>query len=66
MRTDLSLTSRSQEIPQAPNKAEQPPSLWQGLEGARQQQLAQCLATLLWRMHCATLTGTEESEHEPS
>ncbi len=65
MRTDLSLPLRSQEIPQAPKRAEQP-SLWQGLEAARQQQLAQCLATLLWRMHRATLTGTEESEHEPS
>ena len=65
MRTDLSLPSRSQELPQAPKKAEQP-SLWQGLEAARQQQLAQCLATLLWRMHCATLTRTEESEHESS
>ena len=65
MKTDLSLPSRSQEIPQTPKKVEQP-SLWPGLEAARQQQLAQCLATLLWRMHCATLTHTEESEHEPS
>ncbi len=33
MRTDLNLTSRSQEIPQAPKQAKQP-SLWQGLEAA--------------------------------
>ena len=41
------------------------PSLWQGLEPSRQQQLAQCLAQLLQRLHRLTLTSTQESPHDP-
>ena len=51
-------------VPPPPPRQDSP-SLWQGLEPSRQQQLAQCLAQLLQRLHRLTLISTQESPHDP-